>query len=288
MEVLTRTKRRRSLKPRRNITGDLSQTLSENKSRRNKQNTTSCPICHKVFNRGTVSVSEINKHVLLCSDAQVKLGPKPGGRDSPSISSQSNHDADGGITRNDRTDHQEKEKHQRGNFDTPKKCASAPQNPSDNSSLSSNDLLKSPISDDSLSCDLDDYNKRSTRKTGQTSAHCPICGKTWKRSIVSISEINEHVAMCAEAQMYDTESSSKSSSDSMASYGRTEKKDRRRGELSKSQQDWKKSLWHPVTQSDKEMKEQRSQSLQCLKKGSAKKALEMTVLKYFDSRSTML
>ncbi len=40
------------LKSHSNISSNISLTLLAQKSRRNKQSTTSCPICHKVFNRG--------------------------------------------------------------------------------------------------------------------------------------------------------------------------------------------------------------------------------------------
>ena len=103
---------------------------------------------------------------------------------------------------------------------------------------------------------------------------------------MSISEINEHVVMCSDAQKYyDSPTSKESSCASMTSYGKSERKERTIESSISTKRVARKSLvGHSLAQNYKEIKEQRSKSLQCLKKGSAKKALQLTLLKYLDSK----
>lgn len=67
--------------------------------------------------------------------------------------------------------------------------------------------------------------------------------------------------------------------------GSAERRKGRRNEA-KSQRNTRKSATRSrsLPQNYEAMKEQRSQSLQCLKEGPAKKALQLTLLKYFDSK----
>ncbi len=100
-----------------------------------------------------------------------------GEEDIPPVSHGNNdNDRDNGPSRTARKNSREEQKKDKRNLS---KGIAPHEISSSNSSLSSS--TNEPLEDSSYN--LDEHRRRNSRKMGQHSASCPVCGKMWKRSV---------------------------------------------------------------------------------------------------------